>query len=49
VAFLRSPHAHARIGAVEAGQARRLPGVRAVFTGEDFRDTVLRARSALPG
>jgi aerobic carbon-monoxide dehydrogenase large subunit len=49
VAFLRSPHAHARIGPVEVGQARRLAGVRAVFTGEDFRDIVLRARSALPG
>ncbi len=49
VAFLRSPHAHARIGAVDASLARELAGVRAVFTGEDFRDTALRARSALPG
>src|SRR5580704_8153002 len=49
VAFLRSPHAHARIGAIDASQARELAGVRAVFTGEDFRDTALRARSALPG
>ena len=49
VAFLRSPHAHARIGAVDASQARELAGVRAVFTGEDFRDIALRARSALPG
>ena len=49
VAFLRSPHAHARIGAVDASQARELAGVRAVFTGEDFADIALRARSALPG
>ena len=49
VAFLRSPHAHARIGAIDASQARELAGVRAVFTGEAFRDIALRARSALPG
>ena len=49
VAFLRSPHAHARIDAVDVSQARALAGVRAVFTGEDFRDTALHARSALPG
>ena len=44
VAFLRSPHAHARITAIDASRARELAGVRAVFTGEDFRDVVLRAR-----
>ena len=49
VAFLRSPHAHARIGATDVGRARRLAGVRAVFTGRDFKATALRARSALPG
>src|SRR5262249_38084887 len=49
VAFLRSPHAHARIGAVDASRARELAGVRAVFTGDDVRDVALRARSALPG
>ena len=49
VAFLRSPHAHARIGAVDVRAARELAGVRAVFTGEDFREVTLRARSALPG
>ena len=37
VAFLRSPHAHARITAIDASRARELAGVRAVFTGEDFR------------
>ena len=34
VAFLRSPHAHARISAIDASQARELAGVRAVFTGD---------------
>ena len=32
VAFLRSPHAHARIKAIDAAQARRTPGVIAVVT-----------------
>jgi carbon-monoxide dehydrogenase large subunit len=49
VAFLRSPHAHARMSAIDASQARQLAGVRAVFTGRDFSATGLRARSALPG
>jgi carbon-monoxide dehydrogenase large subunit len=34
---LRSPHAHARIGSVDASQARRAPGVLAVLTGSDAR------------
>lgn len=33
---LRSPHAHARLRAVEAAEARRLPGVLAVITGQDL-------------
>ena len=32
---LRSPHAHARIVAIEAGAARAAPGVLAVLTGAD--------------
>jgi carbon-monoxide dehydrogenase large subunit len=32
VAFLRSPHPHARILKVDAQDARRLPGVTAIFT-----------------
>jgi len=35
VAFLRSPHAHARIGRLDASQARAQPGVVAVLTGAD--------------
>jgi aerobic carbon-monoxide dehydrogenase large subunit len=35
-AFLRSPHAHARIVSIDAVRARRLPGVVAVFTHADL-------------
>jgi carbon-monoxide dehydrogenase large subunit len=35
-AFVRSPHAHARIRAVRADAARRLPGVARVFTFADL-------------
>ena len=34
---LRSPHAHARIAAIDAAAARAAPGVLAVLTGEDYR------------
>ena len=34
---LRSPHAHARIGGIDAAAARAVPGVLAVFTGADLR------------
>jgi len=36
-AVLRSPHAHARIVAVNAAAAAALPGVHAVLTGQDVR------------
>ena len=36
VAFVRSPHAHARIGAIDTSAARGMPGVVAVVTGEDL-------------
>jgi 2-furoyl-CoA dehydrogenase large subunit len=35
-AILRSSHAHARLDAVEIDQARALPGVHAILTGEDL-------------
>ena len=35
-AFVRSPHAHARIGKIDTSAARALPGVVAVFTAEDI-------------
>ncbi|MCA1283754.1 xanthine dehydrogenase family protein molybdopterin-binding subunit [Salipiger bermudensis] len=35
---LRSPHAHARIRAIDTSKAEALPGVHAVVTGADFPD-----------
>jgi carbon-monoxide dehydrogenase large subunit len=35
---VRSPHAHARIVAIDAEAARKMPGVAAVFTGLDLAD-----------
>ena len=37
-AILRSPHAHARIVAIDTAEARSLPGVAAVYTFEDISD-----------
>jgi aerobic carbon-monoxide dehydrogenase large subunit len=37
VAFVRSPHAHARIRGIDTSAALRRPGVRAVLTGQDIR------------
>ena len=37
-AVLRSPHPHARITRIDTSQARALPGVFAVITGEDARE-----------
>ena len=36
--FLRSPHAHARIGAIDPTPARTIPGVIAVYTAADLTD-----------
>src|SRR3972149_2711171 len=36
-AVVRSPHAHARLGAIRADAALRLPGVVAVFTFDDLK------------
>jgi CO/xanthine dehydrogenase Mo-binding subunit len=36
VAYVRSPHAHARIVSIDAAPARALPGVAAVVTGEEM-------------
>lgn len=38
VAFLRSPHAHARVTAVDTSQAKKSPGVVAVFSGRDLAE-----------
>ena len=34
--FVRSPHPHARIGAIDAAPARAMPGVHAVLTADDM-------------
>ena len=36
VAFLRSPHAHARITSVDVSQAKQASGVLAAFSGADL-------------
>ncbi|MFM7780073.1 MAG: xanthine dehydrogenase family protein molybdopterin-binding subunit, partial [Alphaproteobacteria bacterium] len=35
-AFLRSPHAHAKISAIDTASAKAVPGVIRVFTGHDL-------------
>jgi carbon-monoxide dehydrogenase large subunit len=37
-AFLRSPHAHARFSFEDLETARAMPGVKAVYTAEDFAE-----------
>jgi carbon-monoxide dehydrogenase large subunit len=51
IAFLRSPHAHARLAAVDAGAAAGTPGVALVLTGEEVRAAAKPIPSllALPG
>ncbi len=38
LAVVRSPYAHARIKKVDASRARKMPGVVAVFTGQEMKD-----------
>jgi carbon-monoxide dehydrogenase large subunit len=38
--FLRSPHAHAKIIAIDAGAAKHLPGVIAVVSGKELSDVI---------
>ena len=40
VAFVRSPHAHARITRIERDAARRLPGVIAIVTGAELANVI---------
>jgi len=40
VVFLRSPHAHAKITKIDATEARRMPGVIAIVTGEELAAVV---------
>src|SRR5437879_11999468 len=36
-AFVRSPHAHARLNKIDAAAAKKVPGVLAVYTGADVK------------
>ena len=47
MALVRSPHAHARIRAIDTQEARQLPGVIVVLTGADLRDKVHPLRPQL--
>ena len=44
--FVRSPHAHARIVAIDTAAALAMPGVVAVFTGRDIAPHTTRHRMA---
>jgi len=46
--FVRSPHAHARIRAIDLDAAREMPGVVAIFTGKDVAAWTTRHRMAPP-
>src|SRR5882672_10029537 len=37
VAFVRSPHAHAKFSKIDASAALKIPGVKQVVTGDDIR------------
>jgi carbon-monoxide dehydrogenase large subunit len=47
VAFVRSPHAHARLTSVDLAAARRAPGFVAALTGEEARNLCRPARGIL--
>src|SRR5215510_2179201 len=47
-AFVRSPHAHARILRIDTSAARRLPGIFAVLTGHDLARGTAPLRIAPP-
>src|SRR5260370_2677057 len=48
-AFVRSPHAHARIKAIDSARATKVSGVLAVYTGQDVRVGGLPCGWMLPG
>ena len=47
-AFVRSPHAHARIVRIDADAARRRPGIAAVLTGSDLARVTAPLKIAPP-
>src|SRR5450755_2080212 len=49
IAFLRSPHAHARIASIDAAAARAIPSVLAVYTGADLAAAGVKPMPTSPG
>ena len=47
LAFIRSQHAHARIGNIDVTRARALPGVVGIWTGKDLKDRFEPIRPAI--
>ena len=47
-AFVRSPHAHARIVAIDTAAALAMPGVHAVFTARDMPGRLATERLPMP-
>lgn len=43
-AFVRSPHAHAKLRSIDTTQARRMPGVYAILTFDDLRPHITMDR-----
>src|SRR5665647_1436450 len=46
--FLRSPHAHARIGGIDTARAKAMPGVLAVLTHADYQAAGLASLPTMP-
>src|SRR5262245_13757882 len=46
--FVRSPHAHAKIIAIDRDAASRMPGVVAIWTGADVEEAATTLRVAPP-
>ena len=40
MAVVRSPHAHARVRSIDPSEAKKTPGVQAVYTYADFKDHI---------
>ena len=48
VAYLRSPHAHARIKSIATGAAKKSPGVIAVVTGAELAKVMTPGSACSP-
>jgi carbon-monoxide dehydrogenase large subunit len=47
-AFVRSPHAHANIREIDASEARVMPGVLGILTGEDLPEGLIMPQPGFP-